>query len=164
MRVHPDKNKHKKATQAFQKVQAAWAILGDPQKKAKYDQDISNTVHAGALLLRYYCRSKSKLCMYTLLFLLASLRTIPFFVLSPASMQELSLREGKKKDCHGRSALTIIIVLPLHRIQIYIHTSIKLQYIHVQCVHIYIYMYTLAIYLCYLLPTKWQFQPYIEKG
>lgn len=36
--MHPDKNPHPKATEAFKKINAAMACLSDPQKRREYDQ------------------------------------------------------------------------------------------------------------------------------
>ena len=36
--VHPDKNPHPQATDAFKKVNAAMACLSDPDKRRVYDQ------------------------------------------------------------------------------------------------------------------------------
>lgn len=41
LRVHPDKNQHPNATQAFQRVAAAWRELGDEQSRYYYDQQLS---------------------------------------------------------------------------------------------------------------------------
>jgi len=38
VRVHPDKNQHPDATRAFQKVSAAWAVLGDLDARRRYDE------------------------------------------------------------------------------------------------------------------------------
>ena len=38
MKLHPDKNSHPKATDAFKKVSAAFACLSDAEKKNVYDQ------------------------------------------------------------------------------------------------------------------------------
>ena len=38
IKVHPDKNPHPKATDAFKKVNAAMACLSDPEKRRVYDQ------------------------------------------------------------------------------------------------------------------------------
>jgi DnaJ family protein B protein 12 len=37
IKVHPDKNPHPKATDAFKKVNAAMACLSDPDKRRVYD-------------------------------------------------------------------------------------------------------------------------------
>jgi len=37
VRVHPDKNDHPDATKAFQRVAAAWAVLGDEDARLRYD-------------------------------------------------------------------------------------------------------------------------------
>jgi DnaJ family protein B protein 12 len=37
IKVHPDKNPHPKATDAFKKVNAAMACLSDPEKRRVYD-------------------------------------------------------------------------------------------------------------------------------
>jgi len=37
VRVHPDKNDHPDATKAFQRVAAAWAVLGDEDARQRYD-------------------------------------------------------------------------------------------------------------------------------
>lgn len=37
VKVHPDKNSHPDATQAFQRVAQAWQVLGDATKRAAYD-------------------------------------------------------------------------------------------------------------------------------
>jgi len=42
LRVHPDKNQHPNATQAFQRVAAAWRELGDEQSRHYYDQRLSS--------------------------------------------------------------------------------------------------------------------------
>lgn len=39
--VHPDKTKHPDATKAFQRVAAAWAVLGDDTKRRRYDQQLA---------------------------------------------------------------------------------------------------------------------------
>ncbi|ODV58575.1 DnaJ-domain-containing protein [Ascoidea rubescens DSM 1968] len=38
LKVHPDKNQHPKAPEAFKKVSKAFEILSDPQKRALFDQ------------------------------------------------------------------------------------------------------------------------------
>lgn len=38
IKVHPDKNPHPKATDAFKKVNAAMACLSDAKKRREYDQ------------------------------------------------------------------------------------------------------------------------------
>jgi len=38
IKVHPDKNPHPKATDAFKKVNAAMACLSNPAKRREYDQ------------------------------------------------------------------------------------------------------------------------------
>eukprot|EP00928_Gymnodinium_smaydae_P028083 TRINITY_DN21516_c0_g1_i1.p1 TRINITY_DN21516_c0_g1~~TRINITY_DN21516_c0_g1_i1.p1 ORF type:complete len:411 (+),score=121.74 TRINITY_DN21516_c0_g1_i1:77-1309(+) len=40
VKVHPDKNRHPDATRAFQRVSAAWAVLGDPSARARYDEEL----------------------------------------------------------------------------------------------------------------------------
>lgn len=37
MKFHPDKNSHIKATEVFKKINAAYEILSDPNKKRIYD-------------------------------------------------------------------------------------------------------------------------------
>mmetsp|Transcript_14736 Transcript_14736/g.29064 ORF Transcript_14736/g.29064 Transcript_14736/m.29064 type:complete len:375 (-) Transcript_14736:56-1180(-) len=39
VRVHPDKNDHPDATKAFQRVAAAWAVLGDEGARQRYDAE-----------------------------------------------------------------------------------------------------------------------------
>lgn len=41
--LHPDKNPHPEAPQAFQELNEAYEILGDPIKRALYDQMLGNT-------------------------------------------------------------------------------------------------------------------------
>jgi len=38
LKLHPDKNRHPKATDAFKKLNQAFACLSDPQKRKNYDQ------------------------------------------------------------------------------------------------------------------------------
>lgn len=40
VRVHPDKNGHPDATKAFQRVAAAWAVLGDEVARGRYDAEL----------------------------------------------------------------------------------------------------------------------------
>eukprot|EP00930_Biecheleria_cincta_P038263 TRINITY_DN26292_c0_g1_i1.p1 TRINITY_DN26292_c0_g1~~TRINITY_DN26292_c0_g1_i1.p1 ORF type:complete len:434 (+),score=92.14 TRINITY_DN26292_c0_g1_i1:51-1304(+) len=47
VRVHPDKNTHADATRAFQRVAAAWAVLGDEQPRQRYDAELLSS-SAGA--------------------------------------------------------------------------------------------------------------------
>ncbi|CAE8732696.1 unnamed protein product, partial [Polarella glacialis] len=49
VRVHPDKNSHPDSTRAFQRVAAAWAVLGDDQERRRYDAALrSGASNAGA--------------------------------------------------------------------------------------------------------------------
>lgn len=47
VRVHPDKNTHADATRAFQRVAAAWAVLGNEQSRQHYDAELLSSF-AGA--------------------------------------------------------------------------------------------------------------------
>jgi molecular chaperone DnaJ len=38
VKIHPDRNNAPKATEAFQKINAAMACLSDPAKRRQYDQ------------------------------------------------------------------------------------------------------------------------------
>lgn len=38
--VHPDKNPHPDATQAFQRVAASWTVLSDPERRRQYDDEL----------------------------------------------------------------------------------------------------------------------------
>ena len=40
VRVHPDKNDHPQATDAFRRVAEAWEVLGDTDKRRRYDTDL----------------------------------------------------------------------------------------------------------------------------
>lgn len=37
LQFHPDKNPHPKASEAFKKLNAAYGVLSDPEKKRVYD-------------------------------------------------------------------------------------------------------------------------------
>lgn len=42
LKLHPDKNSHPRASEAFQLLNEAWEVLGDPSKKNIFDQTGSN--------------------------------------------------------------------------------------------------------------------------
>ena len=47
VKVHPDKNQHPQATEAFQRVAEAWGILSDESAKQMYDAELRGSSYAG---------------------------------------------------------------------------------------------------------------------
>ena len=44
MRHHPDRNTHPDAVARFNAIQSAYDLLSDPQKRAEYNQTVSNRI------------------------------------------------------------------------------------------------------------------------
>jgi curved DNA-binding protein CbpA len=101
LRLHPDKNKARNATRAFQRLGRAWETLKDEEKRAKYDSRLRREARWAQEWYKQYL-SHLWWCQY---------RTVDFSSLDDAAawshirIQEWFFENGAIEGCNSRKEL-----------------------------------------------------------